>query len=296
MEEKLFYLGSLDVESFAEEDGMLIKKAELFSVGKHRGVDYTEDDLIVLKNNFSAADEVPIQWDHSESAKDTIGFLKSVGVKDGKLMGEVALADETAIDRVKKGLNKKLSISFYLHETEEGIKPFKLREVSLVAFPQVKSARLFSEGNNYVSTYTEPENNKEGEEQMEKVDLKELRDQLKAEIEDEIKTQYSEMETELKQLRDLKINFTEKQITDKVEKFAEAGKIVPAQKECLTALMKSFTEEQMTEFEKFMESQAKVDFQEQGEFEQENGEQQDDEKTEFDKFYEEHVNKFGKSL
>ncbi len=111
--------------------------------GTHRGKTYTRQDLQALANSFNKADNVPVQLDHSESAKDTVGFLESVSVQGGQLLGKLRIIDEkrkgTLVD---KGLMKKVSVSFYTDTTG---KPTRLREVSLVAFPKVKGAELFSE-------------------------------------------------------------------------------------------------------------------------------------------------------
>ncbi len=132
------------VDSFSEvnagED--LIKSAELFSVGKHRGRNYTEDDLHRLVNSFDSEDNVPLQLDHSESVRDTVGFLSELRVEGDKLMGVIRVVDDATKERVGKKLARKLSISFY---TDKEGNSTKLREVSLVAFPQVKTATLFSE-------------------------------------------------------------------------------------------------------------------------------------------------------
>lgn len=120
----------------------LIKDAELFSVGVHRGRNYTSEDLLALANSFDATEQIPIQLDHSESIKDTVGYLEEVNVTGDKLMGKIRIIEDTVKKRVSEGLAKKLSISFY---TDEKGNPTKIREVSLVAFPQVKSAQLFHE-------------------------------------------------------------------------------------------------------------------------------------------------------
>lgn len=292
---KLIYLGKFGetLEQGSEQEEM-VKEAEMFSIGTHRGVEYTEEDLKTLAEGFSEADEIPVQLDHSESARDTVGYLKEAFVKGSKLMGKLHIIDEYAKERINKGLMKKLSISFYLKQTEEGFKPHKLREVSLVAFPQVKNARLFSE-NGYVSDYEE----KEGGNDMSKVDLQELKTQLAEDIKAELKKQYSDMENELETLRSEKVSFTEKQIEDKIEKFQEDKKTVPAQAEALKQLLNSFSEDQAKLFNEFMDNSQKVDLSEQGEVEQEDGEEKDTrtpEQKEFDEFYEKHTKKFGNTL
>lgn len=141
-------------QSFSEEiNGALYKDAELFSVGTHRGVEYTKEDLQVLVDTFFPEDNVPVQLDHSDSAKDTVGFLQEVSLSDGKLYGKLKIIDEDAKKKTKNGLYKKLSISFYLEDFNGKAKPYRIREVSLVAFPQVKSAQLFKEEGSSISNY-----------------------------------------------------------------------------------------------------------------------------------------------
>ncbi|CAK6470828.1 hypothetical protein BFRIG_00808 [Peribacillus frigoritolerans] len=141
-------------QSFSEEiNGALYKDAELFSVGTHRGVEYTEEDLQVLVDTFFPEDNIPVQLDHSDSAKDTVGFLQEVSLSDGKLYGKLKIIDEDAKKKTKNGLYKKLSISFYLEDFNGKAKPYRIREVSLVAFPQVKSAQLFKEEGSLISNY-----------------------------------------------------------------------------------------------------------------------------------------------
>lgn len=139
-----FYEDGILLESFSqgapEED--LLKEAELFSTGIHRGRNYTIKDLKRLADSFNAEEKTPLQLDHSSSVRDTVGFLESVSVIGNKLMGKVRIIDGMAKEKITKKLMKKISISFY---TDKQGNPDKIREVSLVTFPQVKSAQLFSE-------------------------------------------------------------------------------------------------------------------------------------------------------
>ncbi|WP_439033656.1 hypothetical protein ABEV81_10400 [Bacillus paranthracis] len=139
-----FYGNGILLESFSqgvpEED--LLKEAELFSTGVHRRRNYTIKDLKRLADSFKPEEQVPIQLNHSESVRDTVGFLDSVCVVGNKLMGQVRIIDKDTKKKVTQKLMKKLSISFYADSVGN---PKKIREVSLVAFPQVKTAQLFSE-------------------------------------------------------------------------------------------------------------------------------------------------------
>lgn len=141
---KQFYEDGILLDSFSqgtpEED--MLKDAELFTTGTHRGRNYTKADLQRLADSFNSEEEIPLQLNHSESVKDTVGFLESVHVAGEKLLGKVRIIDEDTKRRVNKKLAKKVSVSFY---ADSAGNPQKIREVSLVVFPQVKSAQLFHE-------------------------------------------------------------------------------------------------------------------------------------------------------
>lgn len=290
----MFYLSNFSEANEEVQEGKLTKRAELFSIGTHRGVEYTEDDLHELAKNFNAQDNIPVQLDHSESARDTVGYLKEVEVKDGKLLGVVDIIDEYAQERITKKLMNKLSISFYKKETPNGAKPFRIREVSLVAFPQIKGAQLFSE-NNYVSEIEESD--KGGKQMSEQFDLEKFKEEQRAQLEKELQEQFAELKEKAKLAEDLQVKFTEQKVDSMVEKFQESQVVIPAQVDSLKALLSSFSEEQLKNFEDFMSNASKVDFQEQGEVD---GEGQKDkgenEPSEFDKFYEEYTKRQGLSL
>lgn len=287
LDERLYYIGKF-TETVNSEGEDMIRQAELFSVGVHRGVEYTQEDLEELARNFDPSEEIPVQIDHSESAKDTVGYLESVEVKDGKLLGTLRIIDDFAKERIRKKLMRKLSISFYLKYTEQGFKPYKIREVSLVAFPQVKTARIFSE-NGYISTYDEKE--------VEAMADKELREQIREEVEQEVHEEFAELRKRVEELEQIKQQFNESQIKARIEKFQEDKKVVPAQVEPLEKLLKTFNEEQMSLFEQFMANARVVDLSEQGEVPQHEKEPQKDEaQDEFERFYEEYCKKYGRTL
>ncbi|WP_144585563.1 hypothetical protein [Bacillus cereus] len=242
-------------EAISGED--LIKEAIMFSTGTHRGKEYTESHLQTLVDNFSIEDEIPVQLDHSESARDTVGYLESASVKKGKLMGKVRIIEEFAKERIAKKLLKKLSVSFY---TDQEGNPTRLREVSLVAFPQLKGATLFSE-NGFTSELDELEQTEEVTPMAEETKLE------FAELEKAYAEKFSEMEAKMA-ATDAKLQkFAEEKVSAKVEKFQEAKKTVPAQKESLTKLLASFSEEQAEAFEEFMSNMGAVEFQEVAEVE-----------------------------
>ncbi|MGX5581949.1 hypothetical protein [Bacillus cereus] len=259
----LHYEGKFTEFSEANPSEDLIKEAIMFSVGTHRGKDYTEAHLQTLVDSFSKEDEIPVQLDHSESARDTVGYLEEASVKDGKLMGKVRIIEEWAQKKINKKLLKKLSVSFY---TDKEGNPTRLREVSLVAFPQLKGARLFSE-NGFSSELELTVNNEEVTPMAENIDkfaeLEKAYAAKMAETEKANAEKFAALEGKLQK-------FAEEKVSAKVEKFQEAKKTVPAQKESLTKLLASFSEEQAEAFEEFMSNMGAVEFQEVAEVE--NGE------------------------
>lgn len=151
MAQELLYKDIYYVGNFGEtikKEGKYLKYGELFSTGIHRGVTYTKNDIKQLVKEFQPEEGIPVQIDHSESALHTVGWLKEVKAQGEKLIGKLEIIDENAQERIDKGLMRKLSVSFYLKHVGSKLKPYKLREVSLVAFPQVKGAQLFNEQTN----------------------------------------------------------------------------------------------------------------------------------------------------
>lgn len=284
-----FYEGKFNTFSEGGTEGTdLIKEAELFATGVHRGTEYTVEDLSTLAENFDVTEQIPIQLDHSDSVRDTVGYLEEASVKDDKLLGKVRIIDEFAKDRVEKGLMNKLSISFYIQYNEEDdtIRPHKLREVSLVAFPQVKSARLFSE-NGYISEIDETKEGETmpGQKNQQPQNLTQLQEQ------------YNQLEEQIKQLQAQNQSFSEEKIDSQIEKFQEESKIVPAQADSLKKLLPTFSEEQTKLFDEFMKNHQTVDLSEKGQYENpDNSDKRTKEQKEFDEFYEEHEAKYGKGL
>lgn len=137
------YIGNFN--ETVKENGKYYKVGVMFSTGTHRGVEYTREDIQQLAREFDREDFVPVQLDHSESVRDTVGYIREAYAEGDNLMGKLEIIDEEAQKRIDKGLMKKLSVSFYLKQIADKFQPYKIREVSLVAFPQVKGAQLFSE-------------------------------------------------------------------------------------------------------------------------------------------------------
>ena len=241
---------NLDIAEFmssepkGEDDGLFLKDALLFETGKHRGKEFTTQDLQILAQSFNPDNPIPVQLDHSSSTKDTVGFVRKVWIEGQKLFGQLEIVDDTIQNRIKKGLSKKLSIGFY---TDKG-KPSSLREVSIVAFPQVKTATILRE---------ELEDGGEQDMENEKklVELQEAVEKYQQQLE-----QYEELEKELTAMREAKAKAEAEKV---VSEFSE--KMVPAQVDIAEKLVVSFTEEQLELFKQFMEIEEKVEFIEKGE-------------------------------
>ncbi|MCK2020782.1 hypothetical protein [Peribacillus frigoritolerans] len=281
-------------QSFSEEiNGALYKDAELFSVGTHRGVEYTEEDLQVLVDTFFPEDNVPIQLDHSDSAKDTVGFLQEVSLSDGKLFGKLKIIDEEAKKKAKNGLYKKLSISFYLENFNGKAKPYRIREVSLVAFPQVKSAQMFAEDGSLILNYeenggkkmTEPERlayllNKalRTNESLTVAEIKELHGYV-AKIDKIMKEKQAKGETEdLSEVIERSVNKSMIEMALKHQKQVSFNKLPLEDK--FSQLKKQIDGLQKSPYVKAVLAEKK----------------EQEEREAFERFYEEHAKKHGKSL
>jgi len=73
----------------------ITKPARLFYVGKHKGRNYTKSDLAKIVQNFNPDEEIPLQLDHSKSARETIIFPKKVWLSDEGI-------DEKRVERLSK--------------------------------------------------------------------------------------------------------------------------------------------------------------------------------------------------
>jgi hypothetical protein len=128
-----------DIRTETTEEGLLIHDLPVFKAGTYRDVVYSEDYIDRnLVGQFSVDEDVPVQADHNPSAFATLGWVKAVSRKGSMMLSDFLLIDENAIARWKKGLIKKFSISVNILQD-------KLREISIVAFPYVKSARVHGE-------------------------------------------------------------------------------------------------------------------------------------------------------
>jgi len=246
---------NLDIAEFMsteiKEDGTFLKDALLFETGKHRGKDFTTEDLQILAQSFNPDNPVPVQLDHSSSTKDTVGFVKKVWIDGNKLLGQLQIVDEKMQQRIEKGLSKKLSIGFYVDGKTR--KPSSLREVSIVAFPQVKTATIFKEDGG------EPEMGEQEKMQLQE----EITRAVHAEYAEKLE-QYAQLEAKLAEMQ-------ERELHAKAEQFVSqySEKVLPAQAEVLTKLVVGLNEEQVELLTQFLEIEEKIELGELGEQQEE---------------------------
>jgi len=125
-----------DIDTDETEDGLLVKGIPVFKAGKHRQTKYDEEYIDKkMIGQFDPDEDVPLQADHSDSWKETLGWVKKLYRKGKLLLADLMLVDDNAVARWKKGLMKKWSVSI---NKETG----KLHEISAVAFPYVKEAAI----------------------------------------------------------------------------------------------------------------------------------------------------------
>jgi len=127
------------LETEQTDEGLLIKGIPVFKAGTYKDTEYSTD--YIDRNfigQFNAEDDIPIQADHNPSTFATLGYVKGLFRKAKMMYADFLLIDDNAIARWKKRLMKKFSLGVDLIND-------KIREISIVAFPYVKAARVHSE-------------------------------------------------------------------------------------------------------------------------------------------------------
>ncbi|MGG1219357.1 hypothetical protein ABE236_18115 [Priestia endophytica] len=277
-----FYVSNLPFEAFEElENGYLLKGIEAFKAGTWRGKQYSVENLQEMADNFKALKEEnllepPMKVDHSESARDQIGWVQSLYVEGDALLADVLFTEKDAMEKVKRGTWKKVSAEIYSNYREESNNRsygMVFRALSIVSIPQLKSIK----GIVFNSESIEDEVTIEmTEEQMKalldeklaglgenKVDFSELStnllDGFKSFYSDEVETYKEEAKKAKEDAAAMAKAVKANAIANEVKEYSETGKIVPAQEEALTELLGSFSEEQKEMFSKFMENVTDVD-------------------------------------
>lgn len=273
------YVSSLPFGQF-DESG-LVRGVEAFKAGTWRGKKYTTQHLQEMADNFKKLRdegllEPPLKVDHSESAKDLIGWVKDLYVEGDSLMADVLFTEEEAIQKVRRGTWKKVSSEIYHHYKEESNgKDYGMvfRALSIVSIPHLKNIRgivlnaemLEEDSNMKLDDFKKLLDEKFNEISKDKADFTELSsklmDEVKSFMEGEVKKyqeQAEKMADEAQKAKEyaekLEKQIKEKEIDEQVKAFSEAGKIVPAQEEALKKLLGALDQEQTKLFNEFMEN------------------------------------------
>jgi len=243
-------MGKVDVLTFSSQisgniaqgqlpDGTpyIEREALLFSTGVHKNRNYKASDLDSMVTSFTEPTDnldwsVPVQLDHSDSARDSVGHLRKVFRKGDKLYGILRFVGQEACSKVESGLWKRLSISVYSN--------LKIREVSVTPFPFVGAAQVFEEEKEMEikAPAALPEEN-----HVENFAVK------LAAMEAQFAERTAKQEAEIQELRAISkaqgevIRFTELAAT--VESFCADGKTLPAMREAELSLLKTFSSEQL---------------------------------------------------
>lgn len=127
--------------------GWVIKGVEVFRAGTWRGINYTEDDVQTIVDNFyslkGTLDPV-FKVNHSEDAKDQMGWILDVRKSGDLLLADIHVTEWEAYDKITNGTWKKVSAEIYLPERAEAefqLNSHVLRAVAVVSIPQVKGIK-----------------------------------------------------------------------------------------------------------------------------------------------------------
>ncbi len=210
----------------------ITKEARIFYAGIHKGRKYTEEDLQKILDSFNCSEQIPVQLDHSTSARDTIGVVEDLVKKGRELYARLRFSGKEVVEKIRLGLWKKVSVGLILRKPG-----MKLQEVSITPFPALKKACLFSE----------KENLSEGGE-----GVKEERDEEKSKIEvirmDQIELMREEMEAMRAEKIELKKILRFKEDESVIETFVRSGKTTPAMKNLELELFNSLDGDQRVLF------------------------------------------------
>lgn len=264
---------SEDIKKLLQSGDAIIKKSRLFYPGTHNGKKFVESDIRKIAESFVTGEFVPLQLDHSDSARDTIGRVLSVFQEGDTLYGHLLFLGKDAVENVRLGKWKKVSIGIKLKDR-------KLFEVSITPFPALDNAEIFStKGMTELSNTAgkvKGQQDATPEKQAEEVKTDFKVDKIEAkvdvmefrELQSNFLKIYKMHEASEKKNKDLeaRLDTTEKELRlkqdeDFVETFARSGKTTPAMKDAETKLYHSLNEEQRKLFVAFKEaSPVIVDF------------------------------------
>lgn len=238
-----------------------------FYVGTHRGREYKESDLDSMVDTFSEPlnDEdwdVPVQLDHSDSSRDTVGSARRVWRSGGDLGARLRFVGEAEVKAVRAAKYRKISISVFRFTDDDGNVTYKIREFSVTPFPELEGATIYQKETPMSDKPKAPAPAPSQEHFS--ADHPALV-QMRAEWEAQRRAEREEFDRKLAE-RDKRIESSEKiirfqKLTRRIETYGKQGKSVPAMDEAELALLESFSDEQLELYDKLKEASPKyVDF------------------------------------
>jgi len=121
---------------------------EIFAPGSYRGIDFTNEDIQEIAENFQKLKtevglDVPLKVDHTDEANGIVGWITDVEEREGRLYADAEITEPEAFEKIVRGTWKKVSCEIYLDFTDEEGKSYgkALRAVAIVAHPQVKKIK-----------------------------------------------------------------------------------------------------------------------------------------------------------
>lgn len=253
--------------------------ATLFYEGRHRPEDphWSPKDLDLIDERFirptgKLGEEdwtVPIQLDHSESARDTKGILLDTwralvevgGRQLEGLKGRLRYIGRDAVDNVKANLWKKLSLSVYANSK-------RIREVTVTPFPCLTGAT------NHTESESEDTPMAKAKESLAPAPAPEVvtdetkpddtpktfagpttsLDDLRAEFSEKTRRQQEQIDALLKQNEEQGRLLRFAELTKEVDRYSEQGKTLPPMREAELALLETLNPAQTELFRAYKEA------------------------------------------
>jgi hypothetical protein len=246
----------------AEDAPRLLREAHLLHPGVFNGHDFTAAELRAFATSFRPEDPPPLQLDHSQKARDTVGYLRAVRLvhddSGPKLRGLVEFLGAEAVTAVREGRWRKLSLGLRLRPRPE------IRELSVTPFPAVSDpepARVLAEGGIMDEETTQeapvgtpepaqdepekPDNETPEDAQDEPTEADEAEEKGLSEGGERTLNLTNDERAELLALREER---EMRLVADQVEGLLASGRSVPALREKESAFLRSLTPDQREDY------------------------------------------------
>lgn len=214
----------------------VVKKARIFYAGTHKGKTYTEKDLEDLVKNSDPSKTIPVQLDHSSSAKDTVGKGLKFEKVGNEIYADLEFKGKDNVEKINSGLWEKLSCGLKIDDDAMSI-----REISVTPFPALDDARILHNdgkegGNENVKINADAKTDPAGKTEQHNADGEKIINFA----------EFSALKSEVVQMREekaaleKKIQFAEDEKT--IDNFVLEGRTTPAMRDKELALFNSLDE------------------------------------------------------